>query len=61
MREKINLKRIIIRFLKNLRKAENAHGKWYFDGEIDIAREKLEDFIITFGHLLKEQADEIAN
>ncbi len=40
--------------IKALRKAENAKGDWYFDGEIDIAQERLNDFLRAYHTQLKE-------
>lgn len=44
--------------IESLRRAENAKGAYYFDSEIDLKQERFNDFLIAYGHLFKEQANE---
>lgn len=45
--------------MSRLRRAENAKMPFYYDSEIDLANEELEDFMKAFAHLLKEQNETI--
>ncbi len=44
--------------LEDLRNAQNATGENYYDGEIDIADEKLTDFLTAFATALEEEKNE---